>query len=144
LAWELERPSASCLRPSRAKDTRAYLRDTARETLDDAVARGKKVARRGQKAVDDARDLVNEAVDAGQGAIAKRATPSSAELAVFLAHDLGGGEKNGLALDTRDHSGDSLVARMVSSYTLGGFVHILLVLAIVVVLIRVIQGRRPV
>jgi hypothetical protein len=31
---------------------------------------------------------------------------------------------------------------MVSSYTLGGFVHILLVLAIVVVLIRVIQGRR--
>ena len=33
---------------------------------------------------------------------------------------------------------------MVSSYTLGGFVHILLVLAIVVALIRVIQGRRPV
>ena len=33
---------------------------------------------------------------------------------------------------------------MMSSYTLGGFVHILLVLAIIVVLIRVIQGRRPV
>jgi Family of unknown function (DUF5670) len=33
---------------------------------------------------------------------------------------------------------------MVSSYTLGGFVHILLVLAVIVVLIRVIQGRRPV
>jgi hypothetical protein len=33
---------------------------------------------------------------------------------------------------------------MVSSFTLGGFVHILLVLAIIVVLIRVIQGRRPV
>jgi len=33
---------------------------------------------------------------------------------------------------------------MVTSYTLGGFVHILLVLAIIVVLIRVIQGRRPV
>ena len=33
---------------------------------------------------------------------------------------------------------------MVSSYTLGGFVHILLVLAIVVVLIRVIQGRQVV
>ena len=33
---------------------------------------------------------------------------------------------------------------LVSSYTLGGFVHILLVLAIIVVLIRVIQGRRPV
>lgn len=33
---------------------------------------------------------------------------------------------------------------MVSSYTLGGFVHILLVLAVIVILIRVIQGRRPV
>lgn len=33
---------------------------------------------------------------------------------------------------------------MVSSYTLGGFIHILLVLAIAVVLIRVIQGRRPI
>lgn len=32
----------------------------------------------------------------------------------------------------------------VSSYTMGGFIHILLVLAIVVVLIRVIQGRRVV
>jgi Family of unknown function (DUF5670) len=33
---------------------------------------------------------------------------------------------------------------LVTSYTLGGFIHILLVLAIVVVLLRVIQGRRPV
>jgi hypothetical protein len=33
---------------------------------------------------------------------------------------------------------------MVSSYTLGGFIHILLLLAIVVVLIRVIEGRNPV
>jgi hypothetical protein len=33
---------------------------------------------------------------------------------------------------------------MVTSYTMGGFIHILLVIAIVVVLIRVIQGRRPV
>lgn len=32
---------------------------------------------------------------------------------------------------------------LVSSYTLGGFIHILLVIAIVVLLIRVIQGRRP-
>jgi Family of unknown function (DUF5670) len=31
----------------------------------------------------------------------------------------------------------------VSSYTMGGFIHILLVVAIVVILIRVIQGRRP-
>ena len=33
---------------------------------------------------------------------------------------------------------------VVSSYTLGGFIHILLVVALVVVLLRVIQGRRPV
>ena len=33
---------------------------------------------------------------------------------------------------------------MISSYTLGGFIHILLVLAIITVLIRVIQGRNPV
>ena len=33
---------------------------------------------------------------------------------------------------------------MVSSYTMGGFIHILLVLAIIVVIVRVIQGRNPV
>ena len=33
---------------------------------------------------------------------------------------------------------------LVTSYTLGGFIHILLFLAIVVVLIRVIQGRKVV
>ncbi len=33
---------------------------------------------------------------------------------------------------------------MVTSTTLGGFIHILLVVAIAVVLIRVIQGRRPI
>jgi hypothetical protein len=32
---------------------------------------------------------------------------------------------------------------LVSSYTMGGFVHILLVIAIIVVVIRVIRGRRP-
>ena len=31
---------------------------------------------------------------------------------------------------------------LVSSYTMGGFIHILLVIAIVVVLIRIIQGRK--
>lgn len=32
---------------------------------------------------------------------------------------------------------------MVSSYTIGGFIHILLVIAIVVVLLRIIGGRKP-
>jgi hypothetical protein len=33
---------------------------------------------------------------------------------------------------------------LVSSYTLGGFIHILLVIAVVVILIRLIGGQRPV
>jgi hypothetical protein len=32
---------------------------------------------------------------------------------------------------------------LVSSYTMGGFIHLLLVIAVVVILIRVLQGRRP-
>lgn len=31
---------------------------------------------------------------------------------------------------------------LVSSYTMGGFIHILLVVAIIVILLRVLQGRR--
>lgn len=34
------------------------------------------------------------------------------------------------------------VLGLVSSTTIGGFIHVLLVLAVVVILIRVIQGRR--
>jgi hypothetical protein len=33
---------------------------------------------------------------------------------------------------------------VVSSYTLGGFIHLLLVIALVVLLINIISGRRPV
>lgn len=35
------------------------------------------------------------------------------------------------------------VLGLVSSYTLGGFIHLLLVVAIVMIALRVIQGRRP-
>lgn len=31
----------------------------------------------------------------------------------------------------------------VSSYTMGGFIHVLLVIAVLVFLMRIIQGRRP-
>ncbi|AHJ12557.1 MULTISPECIES: lmo0937 family membrane protein [Sulfurospirillum] len=31
---------------------------------------------------------------------------------------------------------------LVSSYTMGGFIHLLLVIALIVVLVRIIQGRR--
>jgi len=33
---------------------------------------------------------------------------------------------------------------LVSSYTMGGLIHILLVIAVVVILINLIQGRRPI
>lgn len=33
---------------------------------------------------------------------------------------------------------------MVSAYTLGGFIHLLLVVAVIAVLVRLIQGRSPV
>lgn len=33
---------------------------------------------------------------------------------------------------------------LVSSYTMGGFIHVLLVIAVVVVLLRVISGRKPI
>lgn len=36
------------------------------------------------------------------------------------------------------------VLGLVTSYTIGGFIHILLVIAIIVILIRIIQGRRPI
>ena len=32
---------------------------------------------------------------------------------------------------------------LVSSYAMGGFIHVLLVIAIIVVLIRIISGRKP-
>lgn len=33
---------------------------------------------------------------------------------------------------------------LVTSYTLGGFLHLLLVIAVIVVLIRLIQGKKPI
>jgi len=35
------------------------------------------------------------------------------------------------------------VIGLVSSYTIGGFIHLLLVAAVVVILVRIIQGRAP-
>lgn len=32
---------------------------------------------------------------------------------------------------------------MISSYTINGFIHILLVIAVIVILVRIISGRKP-
>ena len=54
--------------PQSGEDTRALLREKAEDGIDEAVARGKKVARRAQAAADNAREFVDQAVEAGQGA----------------------------------------------------------------------------
>ena len=46
------------------------------------------------------------------------------------------------AMDRRGHFAGPLGFGAVTSYTMGGFIHALLVIAIVVVLINVIQGRK--
>jgi gas vesicle protein len=54
--------------PQSGEETRALLREKAQDGIDEAVAQGKKVVRRAQRATDTAKELVNEAVDAGQNA----------------------------------------------------------------------------
>jgi gas vesicle protein len=54
--------------PQAGEDTRAYIREKAEDGVDEAIARGRKVARHAQRAVGEAREFVNEAVDAGENA----------------------------------------------------------------------------
>ena len=56
------------LAPQSGEDTRALLREKAQEGIDEAVSQGKRVARKAQKAADSAREFVNDAAEAGQGA----------------------------------------------------------------------------
>ena len=52
--------------PQSGEETRALLREKAQDGIDEAVAQGRRVARKAQKATDSAKELVNDAVDAGQ------------------------------------------------------------------------------
>jgi len=54
--------------PNSGEETRALLREKAQGGIDEAVAQGKKVARRAQRATDTAREFVTDAVEAGQSA----------------------------------------------------------------------------
>jgi gas vesicle protein len=56
------------LAPRSGEETRGLLREKAQEGMDEAVAQGKKVARKAQRAADNAKEVVNDAVEAGQGA----------------------------------------------------------------------------
>lgn len=54
--------------PQSGEETRALLREKAQDGIDEAVAQGRRVARKAQKATDSAKELVNDAMDAGQSA----------------------------------------------------------------------------
>lgn len=56
------------LAPGSGEETRGLLREKAQDGIDEAVAQGKKVARKAQRAADSAKEVVNDAVEAGQGA----------------------------------------------------------------------------
>jgi gas vesicle protein len=52
--------------PQSGEKTRALLREKAQDGIDDAVAHGKKVASKAQRATETAREFVSDAVEAGQ------------------------------------------------------------------------------
>ena len=56
------------LAPKSGEEMRAMLREKAQEGIDEAREQGKRVARKAQRAADSAREFVNDAVEAGQGA----------------------------------------------------------------------------
>jgi len=59
---------ALVLAPKSGEETRALLREKAQGGIDEAVAQGKKIVRKAQKAAEGATEFVNEAVETGQGA----------------------------------------------------------------------------
>ena len=52
--------------PQSGEETRDYLRQTAKDRLDDAVETGKQYTRRAQKSVEKARDFANDTVEKGK------------------------------------------------------------------------------
>jgi gas vesicle protein len=54
--------------PQSGEDTRGYIRDAAQDGINDAVARGKSMARRARKGVEDAKEFASEIADSAEGA----------------------------------------------------------------------------
>lgn len=54
--------------PQTGEDTRRYLRDATQDEVNDTVARGKAVARRARKGIDDAKDFVGDVADSAETA----------------------------------------------------------------------------
>ena len=59
---------ALVLAPQSGEATRAYLRGKARESMDEAAAQGKNVARQAQKVAEGASEFVNDALETGKAA----------------------------------------------------------------------------
>jgi gas vesicle protein len=55
------------LAPRSGEETRGLLREKAQDGIDEAVAEVKRVARKGQRAADSAKEFVNDAVESGPG-----------------------------------------------------------------------------
>lgn len=54
--------------PKSGEETRALLREKAQDGINEAVTQGKKVVRKAQAAADNAKEIMGDAVDAGQSA----------------------------------------------------------------------------
>jgi uncharacterized protein DUF5670 len=61
------------------------------------------------------------------------------ELDAYRTHE---GKEAGMLMTVAVLLGVLWMLGMLSSYTMGGFLHVLLVLAVIVVLVRLIQGRQ--
>ena len=63
--------------PQSGEGTRDYIRDAAEDSVDEAVARGKKVARRVRKNIGDATEFANDVVETAEGAFRDARNASS-------------------------------------------------------------------
>lgn len=63
--------------PQSGEDTRAHLRTSAQDSVDEAVASGKKVARRVRKNLGEATDFVNDVAETAEGAFRDARNASS-------------------------------------------------------------------
>jgi gas vesicle protein len=63
--------------PQSGDDTRGYLKDSAQGAVDDAVAQGRKAARRVRKSVSDVADFAGDVADAGEASFREARNASS-------------------------------------------------------------------
>ena len=65
------------LAPKSGKDTRDQIAGSVKDGVDGAIARGQQITRRAQRTIDDARELVKDAAEAGEQAYRDAKTTAS-------------------------------------------------------------------